>query len=302
MALPQQETQPKVKSRKVLELMLANGEEFVAMVQKDIDAFKLPYAIKKMQVRIGDSGHLEEKFILEDTLSPGELHLARFITVDDATILMKEKARKAALTPYEVLISGATGTGKEIIARGMVANRQGAFRAINCAGLPEGLIESILFGHVKGSFTGAYTDKNGFIIEAENGVMFLDEIGEMPMLMQAKLLRTIQEKVITKVGSTKDEPINCKFVFATNRDLGKMVEEGKFREDLYARIATLELDIKPLKERVCDCVPICKSLVGGDKFLDSFGVMLESGNLDLSHNVRSLQRHVIRYAVWGSIN
>jgi len=200
-----------------------------------------------------------------------------------------------------VLIFGATGTGKEIIARSMIANRSGAFRAINCAGLPEGLIESILFGHVKGSFTGATGDKRGFIAEAQDGVMFLDEIGEMPMLMQAKLLRTIQEKRITRVGSINEEEINCKFVFASNKDLSKMVEQGTFREDLYARISTLELNIKPLKDRLCDCVPICKSLSGGEKFLEEYETQLKGGVIDLSHNVRSIQRHVIRYSVWGSI-
>ena len=287
MALPDN----KPISRKALELMLANGEDFLNIVQGKIDSAKLPYRIECV----------DGKYILADTLNPGELHLAKFITVDEQTLGMKDKAKKAALTPYEVLIFGATGTGKEIIARSMIANRSGAFRAINCAGLPEGLIESILFGHVKGSFTGATGDKRGFIAEAQDGVMFLDEIGEMPMLMQAKLLRTIQEKRITRVGSINEEEINCKFVFASNKDLSKMVEQGTFREDLYARISTLELNIKSLKDRLCDCVPICKSLSGGEKFLEEYETQLKGGVIDLSHNVRSIQRHVIRYSVWGSI-
>ena len=288
---PQLDTQKPI-TRKALELMLCN-EGFVDIVQGRIDSGKLPYRIVILE---------DGKPILEDTLNPGELHLAKFITVDPSTLVLKDKSKKASKTTHEVLIVGATGTGKEIIARSMIADRPGSFRAINCAGLPEGLIESILFGHIKGSFTGAYTDKEGFIADAKDGVMFLDEIGEMPMLMQAKLLRTIQEKKINKVGSTKDEDINCKFVFATNKDLEKMVEEGKFREDLYARISTLELNIKPLTERLCDAVPICKSLVGGDKFLETYQDSLSSGLLDLRHNVRSIQRLVIRHSVWGSIN
>ena len=215
---------------------------------------------------------------------------------------MKERAKKAAVTPYEVLISGATGTGKEIIAKSMIAARTGAFRAINCAGIPEQLIESILFGHVKGSFTGAYVDKAGFIAEATDGVMFLDEIGELPILMQAKLLRTLQEKTVCKVGSIKDESINCKFVFATNRNLETMVKGGSFREDLYARIYPLELTINPLKSRLCDVVPICQSLPGGDKFLEKYGYELEKGLLDLRYNVRSIQTYVIRHNVWGTIS
>jgi transcriptional regulator with PAS, ATPase and Fis domain len=288
-----QKPERKIHSKKALELMLANGEDFVDVVQKHIDDNKLPYEIVTLT---GGT------WSLKDTLNPGELHLAKFITVDEETKQMKIKASKAANTSYEVLISGATGTGKEIIARSQIGNRSGAFRAINCAGIPETLIESTLFGYIKGSFTGANGNKNGFITEANGGVMFMDEIGELPLLMQAKLLRTIQEKRITKVGSTEDEDISCKFVFATNRNLEEMVKAGTFREDLYARISTLELDIKSLKDRLCDAVPICKSLVTGDKFLERYESELRTGLLDLSHNVRSIQRHVIRYNVWGSIN
>jgi len=295
MALPIQQPQPdnKLISRKALELMLSNGEDFLNIVQGKIDAAKLPFRIEKR-----DDG----KYYLADTLNPGQLHLAKFITVDEDTIIMKQKAEKAANTSHEVLICGATGTGKEIIARSMIYNRVGAFRAINCAGIPEQLLESILFGHMKGSFTGAHVDRAGFISEAEGGVMFMDEIGELPILMQAKLLRTLQEKTITRVGSTREEPINCKFVFATNRNLKEMVEKGTFREDLYARIFPLELYIKPLKKRLEDTVPICKSLHGGDKFLSKFEDELKSGLLDLTYNVRSIQTYVIRYSVWGCIN
>jgi transcriptional regulator with PAS, ATPase and Fis domain len=289
---PQPSPERKVPSRKTLELMLQNGPDIYDAVQQYIDKYNLPYVLK-----IND----DNTATLVDTLTPGELHLAKFITIDPETEEMKLRAVKAAKTPYEVLIFGQTGTGKEIIARSMIADRKGNFRAINCAGLPETLIESILFGHVRGAFTGADREKEGFMSEAKDGVLFLDEISELPLLMQAKLLRAIQEKRITKLGATQEEETNCKFVFATNRSLQDMVRDHLFREDLYARISMLEINIKPLKHRLCDCIPICKSLQGGDKFLEEYGESLSSGALDLSHNVRSIQRYVIRYNVWGSI-
>ncbi len=290
--IPQPSPERKVPSRKTLELMLQNGPDIYDAVQQYIDKYTLPYILK-----IND----DNTAILVDTLTPGELHLAKFITIDPESEEMKLRAVKAAKTPYEVLIFGQTGTGKEIIARSMIADRKGNFRAINCAGLPETLIESILFGHVKGAFTGAYRENEGFMVEAKDGVLFLDEISELPLLMQAKLLRAIQEKHITKLGATYEEDINCKFVFATNRSLQDMVRDHLFREDLYARISMLEINIKPLVNRLCDCIPICKSLAAGDKFLEEYSEPLSQGALPLPHNVRSIQRYVIRYNVWGSI-
>jgi two-component system, NtrC family, response regulator PilR len=286
-----QQPEKKVPSRRSLELFLANPD-MVDMVHGLIDEHELPYLVEE----------LEGKLYLRDTLSPGALHLAKFITKDAQTEDMKDKALKASKTPYDVLITGDTGTGKEIIAKSMIADRKGAFKAINCAGIPNQLIESILFGHVKGSFTGAHADRLGFIREATDGVMFLDEIGELPLLVQGTLLRALQEKKVCPVGAYKDEDINCKFVFATNKNLKKMVDDKLFREDLYARISMLELTIKPLIGRMCDAVPICKSLKDSEKFLEQHGESLASGGLDVSLNVRSLQKYVIRYNVWGSIN
>ena len=288
--IPPQTQQPVRKfSREQLVRMLMNDEmedTVLALIEKN----NLPYIIKH-----DESG----KPFLADTLTVGQLHLAKFITVDATTLEVKRKAELAATTPYEVLIQGPTGTGKEIIARAQIADRKGAFKAINCAGIPEHLIESILLGHLKGSFTGADKDRKGFIKEASDGVMFLDEIGELPLLMQGKLLRVLQEKVVCPIGSLADEPINCKFVFATNKDLSKMVEDGTFREDLFARISVLSLQINGLKQRLCDCVPIAQSFKDSEKFLDAYGIKLSEGLLNLDHNVRSIQRYVIRYNVWG---
>jgi transcriptional regulator with PAS, ATPase and Fis domain len=280
-------------SRRQLEGLLANGEELVSTVQEYLDRGKLPYTIKQNE---------DGSFFLQDTLSSGELKLKRFITADPQMLEMKDKAKKASVTSHAVLISGPTGTGKEIIASSMIAARKGAFKAVNCAGIPETLIESILFGHMKGSFTGATGTKNGLITEAVGGVMFMDEIGELPIAMQAKLLRTLQENKICKVGAVDEEDIDCKFVFATNRDLEQMVRERLFREDLLARISTLALRVSPLTDRLKDCVPIAQSMPDSSKFLEQYASVLEAGELNLNHNVRSIQRYIIRYNVWGSIS
>jgi transcriptional regulator with PAS, ATPase and Fis domain len=291
--IPQQTQQESPPNEKQLRTMLEqeDWQEFMPVVQQFIDKFKLPY-----EIVIEDN-----KPHLRNILSRGQQKLQTFITVDPETKEMKLDALKMSTTPHEVLICGDSGTGKEIIAQAMIADRKGEIKAVNCAGFPETLIESELFGYVKGAFTGADTTRDGLMTAAAGGVMFLDEIGEMPMSVQAKLLRALQEKRIRRVGSNKTEEINCKFVFATNQDLNKMVKEGTFRKDLYARISTLELFINPLSKRKCDINPITESLQNGKAFLEKYGDDLHSGALDLSLNVRSLQQHVIRFNVLGKV-
>lgn len=241
------------------------------------------------------------KHYLKDMLSRGELHLETFVTEDEKTIQMKDDAKRISKTQYEVLITGETGTGKEIIGKSMIGERKGHVTTVNCGAFPENLIESELFGHIKGAFTGADREKEGLCARATDGVMFLDEIGDMPLSVQVKLLRAIQEKRIRKVGATTDEEINCRFVCATHRNIEKMVEDGEFRRDLYARISTLELHINPLRDRPKDILPIVRSMKGHEKFLEQFESLLMNGGLDLSLNVRSLQRYIVRYNVLGRI-
>jgi len=182
----------------------------------------------------------------------------------------------------------------------MIGNREGPIKALNCAGFPEELIESELFGHVKGAFTDAKVDKVGLMQAAKDGICFLDEVGELPLTVQAKLLRVIQSKKLRKVGSNEEVDINCKFVCATNRNVKTMVEQGSFRKDLYARLSTLEIHIEPLKVRPNDVEPILLSMPGGKKLIEAYSIS-EIKKRDLSLNVRSLQQLVIRYNVLGAI-
>ncbi|MEZ5307454.1 MAG: sigma-54 dependent transcriptional regulator [Pyrinomonadaceae bacterium] len=168
--------------------------------------------------------------------------------------LYKEIARVAP-TLSTVLITGESGTGKELVARAIHDNsnrRNGPFVAVNCGALTESLLESELFGYVKGSFTGANSDRNGLWEEARDGTLFLDEIGEISLQMQVKLLRVLQENEIRKVGATRNIPVNARIIAATNRNLEEEVEGGTFREDLFYRLSVFGIPVPPLRDRKGD--------------------------------------------------
>jgi two-component system response regulator PilR (NtrC family) len=159
---------------------------------------------------------------------------------------------RIARTTSTVLVHGESGTGKELIARAIhFASPRSArrFLSINCGAMPENLLESELFGHERGAFTGAVRDKKGLFQEADRGTLFLDEIGEMTPTMQVKLLRAIQEKIVRKVGGTEEEPVDVRIIAATNQDLETRIQSGDFREDLYYRINVLPIHLPPLRQR-----------------------------------------------------
>ena len=163
--------------------------------------------------------------------------------------------RRVAPTTLSVLIEGESGTGKELTARAIHDNsprHDKPFRPLNCAGLTESLLESELFGHVKGAFTGAATDRKGLFEVADKGTLFLDEIGDMPLSMQAKLLRVLEDGLVFPVGSTKPIVVDVRVISATNHDLTKLVEEKKFRQDLYFRIRGVSITLPPLRHRLED--------------------------------------------------
>jgi transcriptional regulator with PAS, ATPase and Fis domain len=211
---------------------------------------------------------------------------------------------QASSSEIPVLIEGETGTGKELVAQGVHASSARAgrtFRAINCAAIPESLLESELFGHRRGAFTGASTDRCGLFEDADGGTIFLDEIGEMPLAMQPKLLRVLQEGEVTRIGDTKGRRIDVRIVSATNRDLLADIDGSRFRADLYYRLSAFPVRLPSLRERREDIPLLC------DVFLGSFsrsegkklrGIAPEAMNALLRFgwpgNVRELRNEIQR--------
>jgi len=187
---------------------------------------------------------LKEKYSIENMIGKSKVMQEIYSLIE-----------KIAATDSTVLITGESGTGKEIAARAihlLSRRRDYPFVSINCAALPEGLLESELFGHVKGSFTGAVVNKKGMFEVAQKGVLFLDEVGETSPWTQVKLLRAIQEKKIRRVGGTEEIPVDVWIIAATNQDLKKRIEEGKFREELFYRLNVLCFEMPPLRKRIED--------------------------------------------------
>lgn len=177
---------------------------------------------------------------------------------------VQERIRKAAPTPATILITGETGTGKELVARAIHAASQRAEKplvCVNCAAIPETLIESELFGYEKGAFTGAATNRIGLIEAADGGTLFLDEIGELPFEAQARLLRFIQEGEIRAIGSVQSRKVDVRLIAATHRNLKALCEEGRFRSDLFYRINVLPIALPPLRERGGDVLRIAEALL-----------------------------------------
>jgi transcriptional regulator with PAS, ATPase and Fis domain len=177
-----------------------------------------------------------------------------------------------APTNSTILVTGESGTGKELVARAVHTNslrRDQAFVALNCGALPETLLESELFGHMRGAFTGAATTKKGLLEAAERGTVFLDEISEMSTMMQVKLLRVLQERKFRRVGGTDEIDADIRIIAATNRDLAKTVSEGGFREDLYYRINVIPIHLPPLRERREDITPLAEHFVA--KYREQMG-------------------------------
>ncbi|MEJ2547172.1 MAG: sigma-54 dependent transcriptional regulator [Gemmatimonadota bacterium] len=175
-----------------------------------------------------------------------------------------ELAERVARHPTTALVTGESGTGKELIARLIheVSGRTGAFVPVNCGAIPENLLESELFGHVKGSFTGATADRTGLFEEADGGTLFLDEVGELPQSLQVKLLRALQEGEIRRVGESKPRQVDVRIVAATARDLEAEVQSGGFRSDLYYRINVVRIHLPPLRHRTDEIPQLAKHFLG----------------------------------------
>ncbi|MCK9418919.1 MAG: sigma-54 dependent transcriptional regulator [Nitrospirae bacterium] len=231
----------------------------------------------------------------------------RFESIIGSSEKMKDildLAGRVAVSDANVLITGESGTGKELLAKGVHFNSrraEGPFVAVNCAAIPEALIESELFGHVKGSFTGAVKDKEGKFELADGGTLFLDEIGDLRIDLQAKILRALQEREIDRVGGGKSVSVDVRVIAATNKDIERAVKEGVFREDLYYRLNVITLFIPPLRERKED-IPLLASYFL-KKFNKDAEVRIDTGALAVltaygwPGNVRELQNVIERASV-----
>jgi len=195
---------------------------------------------------------------------PLRYRFENFIASSPAMNEVCETIAKVAPTAATVLINGESGTGKEVIARAIHKSSTRAGRpwvAVNCAAIPENLLESEMFGHMKGAFTGAVTEKEGLFETATGGTLFLDEISSMPLILQGKLLRALQEKEIRRVGGTKDIPVDVRVIAASNANLEEAVVKGTFRSDLFYRFAVITIDIPPLRKRPEDILPLARHFI-----------------------------------------
>jgi len=228
------------------------------MRQGAVDFFVKPVAPERLIISLHNAlklGELESCVRIEHNRRAGRTQICDIITQSPAMDRVLELAAKAAKSTIPVLIEGETGVGKEVVARAIQGSSERAgkpFVTVNCGSIPANLIESTLFGHVKGAFTGAICDHRGKFEDANGGTLFLDEIGELPPEAQVKLLRAIQEGEVEPVGSSRIKKVNVRFISATNRRLLNLTKAGSFREDLYYRLNVFPLYIPPLRDRIGD--------------------------------------------------
>lgn len=236
---------------------------------------------------------------------PGITGGDRFIGESADSKMIRRLIEQVAPSLATVLITGESGTGKEVVARQIHANsgRSGPFVAVNCGAIPEHLLESELFGHERGSFTGAVAARAGRFEQAKGGTFFLDEIGDMPAVMQVKLLRVLEERVVERVGGTKSIPVDVRLIAATHRDLPERIESGEFREDLYYRLSVFPIEISPLHERPEDIPLLVEEFVNRMAATQDVKLQLSDDaivalqNYGWTGNVRELANLIERLAV-----
>ncbi|MCS7199809.1 MAG: sigma-54 dependent transcriptional regulator [Caldimicrobium sp.] len=269
-----------------------NLEELLLLIERALKEYKLTREVYLLKERL--------KY-----LAKGEFEsIEGVIAESEAMKKVLALVNKVADTQAPVLITGESGTGKEVVAKllhQLSSKKEGPFIKINCAAIPETLLEAELFGYEKGAFTGAHQAKPGLFELAEGGTLFLDEIGEMPFSLQSKLLRVLQDNTFRRLGSVRELKVNFRLITATNRDLSKMIGEGHFREDLYWRLNVINIHIPPLRERREDILPLSRYFI--EKFNQKYGKKVreltqEAIRALLNHrfpgNVRELENRIER--------
>ena len=266
-------------------------------VEIEVLAIAIERAIRHKRLR-------EEVKRLRDEAAVGPFHAAELVGKSEAMRQLHALIERLADSEASVLITGESGTGKELVARALHTRSRraaGPLVAINCAAVPEALLESQLFGHVRGAFTDAKESRPGLFEQASGGTLFLDEIGDMPLALQPKLLRVLQERVVRAVGGAKEVPVDVRIVAATNRDLEEAIEEKRFREDLYFRINVVQLQLPALRARGGDVLLLAQHFL--TRFADRagkrvVGIVPDAAERLISYawpgNVRELQNCIER--------
>ena len=255
------------------------------------DFFYKPIQLDELKIVLKRAFHVaqleQEQKALRQRLS-GD-HFEGMIGINQKMQEVYSKIRKVASTDEPVLILGESGTGKELVAHALhnlSLRKQAKFIPINCGAIPENLIESELFGHEKGAFTGAHIQRKGKFEMADGGTLFLDEVGELPLNLQVKLLRFLQNGIVERVGGRETIPVNARIIAATNRDLKESMKEGKFREDLFFRLGVISITLPPLRERNEDILLLAKT------FLDRYAQASKKRVKGFTHQaLDAIERH-----------
>ncbi len=285
--------------------------EFIqSSIEQGVQSVDIPFQLAAEYVPVAK--HLDAKRIrqLAESQAPVNAAFDNIVTQNPQMRLLKQQAQILADREVPVLIYGETGTGKELFARAIHNASQRTvkpFIVVNCGAIPAELVDSVLFGHKKGAFTGATADKPGVFEQADGGTLFLDEFGELELSVQVRLLRVLQDGTFTPVGGTKEQKVNVRLITATHRNLMEKVAEGSFREDLFYRVAIGVLHLPPIREREGDLTLLSKQLLKvlaaeGDSLKDK-KISPDALNIILSHpwrgNVRELQSTLLRAALWS---
>jgi two-component system response regulator PilR (NtrC family) len=263
-----------------------------------VDYFTKPFSMDELRLKVRqhlEASRLKQENVLLKRALDTRHAFSNIIGRSDSMLAVFKMIETIARTASTVLITGESGTGKDMVARAIHVNslrREHPFVAVNCGAIPETLLESELFGHMKGAFTGADSTKKGLVEAAERGTIFLDEIGEMNATMQVKLLRVLQERKFRRLGGTEETAADIRVIAATNQDLQRLVSEGRFREDLFYRLNVIPMHLPALRERRED-VPMLAAF-----FLEKYAALMEKPVRSISHDA---QRLLSAYAWPGNV-